>query len=89
MGFARRARVGTCNGTDLSVNSPSYMSNELNLGWGGPIRDDIGFWGGAIKGYATNLVQGSHGAEISCCGDEIGGSSHESKHLLLNTSVRV
>ena len=35
------------------------MSYELNLGWGEPIADVKGFWGGPIKGYTTNLVQGS------------------------------
>ena len=35
------------------------MSCELNLGWGGPVGDYIGFWGGGpIKG-STTLVQGS------------------------------
>ena len=37
-----------------------YMSCALNLGWGGPIGDYIGFWGGTSKGYTTNLVQGSY-----------------------------
>ena len=32
------------------------MSYGLNLGWGGPIGDYKGFWGGPIKGYTTNLV---------------------------------
>ena len=38
------------------------MSYGLKLGWGGLIGDYIGFWGGPIQGYATNLVQGSHGS---------------------------
>ena len=29
---------------------------------GGPIGDFIGFWGGPITGYSTNLVQGSYSA---------------------------
>ena len=36
------------------------MSYGLNLGWGGPIGDYIGFWGGPIKRYTTKLVQGSY-----------------------------
>ena len=36
-----------------------YVSYGLNLGWGGCIGDYIGFYGGPIKGYAANLVQGS------------------------------
>ena len=36
------------------------MSYEVNLGWGGPIEDYIGFSGGPIKGYTTSLVQGSN-----------------------------
>ena len=36
------------------------MSYGLNLGWGGPIGDYVGFWGRPIKGYTTNLVQGSY-----------------------------
>ena len=40
----------------------AYMSYGLNLGWGGPIGDYIGFWGGPIKGYPclhalTNLCR--------------------------------
>ena len=42
------------------------MSYGLNLGWGGIIGDYIRFWGGPIKGYTTNLVQGSY---------EVGGFS--------------
>ena len=34
------------------------MSYGLNLGWGGPIGDYIGFWGGSIKEYTTNAIQG-------------------------------
>ena len=30
----------------------------LNLGWGEPIGDYVGFWGGPIKRYTTHLVQG-------------------------------
>ena len=41
------------------------MSYGLNLGWSGPIGDYIGFWGGPIKGYTTNLVQGFYVQE-SC-----------------------
>ena len=40
-------------------SSEDDLSYGLNLGWGGPIRDYIGFWGGPMKGYSTNLVQGS------------------------------
>ena len=40
------------------------MSYELDLGWGGSIGDYVGFWGGAIKGYTTNLVQGSYKGDI-------------------------
>ena len=36
------------------------MSYALNLGWGGPIGDDIGFWGGPVKGYTVNSVWGSY-----------------------------
>ena len=36
------------------------MSYGLNLGWGGPIGDYIGSWLGPIKGYPTNLIQGSY-----------------------------
>ena len=36
------------------------MSCGLNLGWGGPIGDCIGFWAGPTKGDTSNLVQGSH-----------------------------
>ena len=35
------------------------MSYGRNLGWGRPTEDYIGFWGGPMKGYITNLVQGS------------------------------
>ena len=35
------------------------MSYGLNLGWGGPIGNYIGFWGGPIEGCTTSLVQGS------------------------------
>ena len=36
-----------------------YVSYGLHLGWGGPVGDFyIGFCGG-LKGYTTNLVQGS------------------------------
>ena len=37
-----------------------HMSYGLNLGWGGPIMEYIGFWGGPTRGYTTNLVQGSY-----------------------------
>ena len=37
------------------------MSYGFNVGGGGPIGDHIGFWGGPILGYTTNLVQGPHG----------------------------
>ena len=36
------------------------MSYGLNLCWEGPIGEHIGFWGGPIKGYTTNLVQGTN-----------------------------
>ena len=44
------------------------MSYGLNFGWegpigfrlGGPIGQYMGFWGGPIKAYITNLVQGSY-----------------------------
>ena len=36
------------------------MRYGQNLGWGGPIGEYIGFWGGPIKGNTTNLVQGSY-----------------------------
>ena len=36
------------------------MSYGLNLGWGGPIGDYIGFWGGPIQGHTTNFVQSSY-----------------------------
>ena len=32
-----------------------HMSYGLNLGWGGPRKGTIGFWGGPIKGYTTTL----------------------------------
>ena len=32
------------------------MSYGLNLGWGGPLGDYIGFFGGPIKGYTTGLI---------------------------------
>ena len=35
------------------------VSYGINLGWGGPTGDYIGFWAGPSKGYTTNLVQGS------------------------------
>ena len=41
-----------------------YMSYGLNSGWGEPIGDYIGFWGGPITGYTTNLVQGSHNLQV-------------------------
>ena len=28
----------------------NYMSYGLNLGWGGPIADYIGFWGDLLRG---------------------------------------
>ena len=34
------------------------MSYGLNLGWGGPIGDYIGFWKGPIKGCTTNFSPG-------------------------------
>ena len=37
-----------------------HMSYGLNLGWGRSIGGYIGFWGGPMKGYAANLVQGSY-----------------------------
>ena len=41
------------------------MGYGLNLGWGGPMVDYIGFWAGPIKGCITNLVQGSYrGGEL-------------------------
>ena len=40
------------------------MSYGLNLGWRSPIRDYIGFLGGPLKGYTTNLVQGSYESEL-------------------------
>ena len=36
------------------------MSYGLNLGWGGPIGDYIGFRGGPIKGCTTNFIQVSY-----------------------------
>ena len=36
------------------------MRYGLNLGWGGPIGDYIGFWGRPSKGNTTHLVQGLH-----------------------------
>ena len=33
----------------------SHMGYGLNLGWGGPIGDCIGFCGGPILGYTTDL----------------------------------
>ena len=52
-------------GTLLGIHYSPYMSYGLNLGWGGPSGGYIGFWGGPIKGYATNLVQGSYKEAIS------------------------
>ena len=43
----------------LDMGSGSYVSYGLNLGWGAPGGDSIGFWGGPIKRYTANLVQGS------------------------------
>ena len=54
----------------MSLQNRSYMSYGLNLGWGGPIGDYIGFWGGPIKEYTTNLVQGSHEVPLSSEGKE-------------------
>ena len=52
---------------------------------GGPIGDYIGFWGGPIKGYTTNLGQGSYAPENR---GFIG--SHLVEHLLdLGYTVRV
>ena len=45
----------------LSTAGICDMGYGLNLGWGGPIVDYLGFWVGPIKGYTTNLVQGSYG----------------------------
>ena len=36
------------------------MSYRLNLGWGGNFRGLHRVLGGPIKGYITNLVQGSY-----------------------------
>ena len=48
--------------------SLSHVSSGLNLGWGGPIGDNIGLWGGPVKGYTTNVVQGSLALSNSGCG---------------------
>ena len=40
------------------AGNPHELRTKFNLG--GPIGDYLGFWGGPIKGYTTNLVQGSH-----------------------------
>ena len=37
------------------LHSPYELLTKFRLG-GEPIGDCIGFWGGPIKGYATNLV---------------------------------
>ena len=34
------------------------MSYRLNLGWGGPIGNYIGFWGGPIKGDIAHVSPG-------------------------------
>ena len=58
MGLLGNPGGGTLN---LGVLKGIHMSYGLNVGWGGPIEDYIGFWGGGpIKGYTTNLVQGSY-----------------------------
>ena len=49
------------------TNMELYLGYGLNLGWRGPIIDYIGFWRGPMKGYTTNLVQGSY----SPCQDKL------------------
>ena len=54
---------------DLEVarDGIAHMSYGRNLGWGGPIMEYIGFWGGPTRGYTTNLVQGSSCFHCCCC----------------------
>ena len=54
-----RIILGTTIGIILEIIY-GYMSDGLNLGWGGPIGDYIGFGGGPIKGYTTSRIQGSY-----------------------------
>ena len=41
------------------------MSYGLNLGWGGPIGDYIGFWWGPIKGIYHKFSLGSYQGVMS------------------------
>ena len=43
------------------------MSYGLNLGWGGTYRGIYRVLGGPVKGYTTNLVQGSYGMSLRYC----------------------
>ena len=64
------------------------MSYGLNLDWGRPILDYIGFSGRPIEGYATNLVRGSceHHLHVACIGDLISaGESCTNKRKFLET----
>ena len=74
----KTAKGTTVWSTMLFLLVASFAPHELwaeNLGWGGPIGDYRGFWGGPVKGYAANLVHGSHrGFAVQGLGFGGGGS---------------